>query len=96
MSDAYEIKIADLEEQVKELVEENREFLADNKKLKECLKNISKYDTCWTCAHYFGSTNKYCKFNGGCDRNGISRAEFIPTNKYQVMAMNCLKNLEQG
>ena len=59
-------------------------------KLRAGLKDISKYETCWTCAHYIGSTDKYCNPLKFCD---INRNQFIPNEKTKRLALETLKEV---
>ncbi len=64
----------------------------ENLKLKETLKEIAKYETCWKCEHYIGNPcGDYCKPPKPC--NLKTRDQFKPTENSKILALKALGKL---
>ena len=72
------------------LFSDNTALEAKVEKLKVGLEQIGKYETCWTCKYYIGSTDKYCNPVGHCD---VNRSQFVPNEKSKLLALETLKEV---
>lgn len=60
---------------------------------REVLKEVSKYETCWTCKYYLGGTDKYCNPPSPC---GTGRTQFVPNERSKQLALEALSEVKNG